>query len=214
MDGFPKPLREGQVVSPGTPRGKAPKRPLDFTSSVRQLRPFTERFTFFTIAPAYLWGRFSDAVLLDFLQTYPSAQFFYKKFDRQIFRGLTAPNGDRDWNYVLWAVETPYWEPLANHLDGAVMSDRFQSATYGFGIQELTIADPLFLDRVTLCPADVPTLLIYAVGVHSSRYLAAFVCGSHPVMDLPELQFYKPDSHDKLYAQALFRYGPLARAEV
>lgn len=214
MDGLPRPLREGQIISPELPRGKAPKRQLAFTSTVRHLRPFTERFVFFTIAPAYLWGRFSDAVLLDFLQVHGDAQFFYKKFERPIFRGLTAPNGDPDWNFVLWAMEQPYWPAFAEHLDGTVMSDRFTRMTYGFGIQELEIADPLFLDRTILCPADVPTLSIYGVGIRGSHYLAAFATGRHPVIDLPQLRFYEPDAHDKLYAQALFQHGPQARAEV
>ena len=188
---------------------RVPKRPLSFHSGVKALGPFQERFAFFTVAPLYLWGRLHDRVLADFVAHQGGAvDFFHKKFDRPIFSGLLAPNGDADWNHVLWAVERPHWQPLIQHLCTAVLTDAARNLVYRYGLQELEILDPLHVDRGILS-AVPPVLPIGAFGVLSNYFTAGFE-SERKIWDLPQMTFSEPDERCKLYARATCRQDPLA----
>jgi hypothetical protein len=190
-----------------------PMRALKFAPRVQSLTPFLERFAFFTPAPAYLWGSLHPRVLADFLaQQQGTVEFFHRKFERPLFRGLEAPNGDVAWNHVLWAVERPHWQPLVDHLCAAVLTDSPRQVVYRFGLQNLEIVDPLFLDRRVLCPAVLPSLAIGAFGVRSSAFTAAFQEGAANVLDLPRIVFLPPAEECRLYARVLFQHDPVQAA--
>lgn len=209
MDGIP---HDEQAEGYSSEKGLdyiLPKRRLQFGEGVSALQPFVQEFAFFTIAPAYLWGAFQDLVLWDYQNLRGrSVEFFHQKFHRPLFRGLELANGDVDWNHALWVVRRADWESFADHICATVLTDTPEQAVYRFGLQELEIADPLFVDRNVLCYTDIPLLAVSAVGVRSNRYTAGFVTGQHPPMDLPQLRFFPPDVQCKLYAQALFQADP------
>lgn len=178
-----------------------PKRPLQFGTGVKAVSPFQERYAFFTIAIPYVWGVFRDVILADFqAQAKRPVEFFFTKFPRPLFAGLETPNGNSDWNYVLWAMERECWPAFINHLCGAVSTDTPHRRVYRYGYQELEIVDPLG-DAGLLLPTT-PSLKIGAFGVRSNLYVAAFA--PRPPLALPRLMFYRADPECKLYAQALF----------
>ena len=188
------------------------KRPLKFADSVNNLQPFLTHFTFFTPAPAYLWGYFQDIILQDFqLQRGEVVEFYHARFKCPIFGGLETPDGDDAWNCVLWAIESRHWEAFANHVCGAVMNDEARKAVFRYAIQELTVADPLTIDKAGIITA-VPTMPVAAIGVRSNCGCAAFIGSWGNKMIPPSLQFFPPDQECVLYADLLYKLDDPSQA--
>jgi hypothetical protein len=215
MDVHALPSPDGSTHQYSLDRGSSyvPKKLMTFRERVKALALFQDRFSFFTIAPAYLWGGLRDCVLADFRASQAGVvDFYHMKFDHPVFAGLEAPNGDVAWNHVLWAVENSYWQPLVDHLCSAVLTDRPRQVVYRFGIQPLEIFDPLVNDRAIIVPAVPPFLAIGAFGVRSNAFTAAFVPAANPLVNLPQAGFYAADEQCTLYARALFKTGPVCAA--
>lgn len=191
---------------------RLPKRPLAFNGQLKYAAPFCERFAFFTPAILYLWGRFDEALLFHFLELQGCrVDLFHTRFTRPLFQGLEAPNGDADWNRVLWAVERPFWKPLEDHLLAAVCTDRREKMVFRYASQDLTVADPLFLDRCLLAPPRVPVMPITAFGVKCNRYTVALEPGDSS-FGLPRLAWHPPDRQCQAYAKTIFEKHDESRA--
>lgn len=203
MQGIPIPDGKDAVYQLGRER-LAPKRYLSFGEGVKSLAPFQQRFAFFTPAIAYLHGRFTDRVLLHYLETVGPVDLFHTKFDRPLFSGLSARDGDPDWNYVLWAVEQEHWPSLVDHLCAAVATDTPTRCVYRYPTQQVELFDPLVLSRQAVLPRMMPVVDVTVFGVQSNRGIAYLepVEPAH-LRPLP-LRFGPPDPECLRYAEALF----------
>lgn len=108
----------------------------------------TRDYAFFTLAPLYLA---SDALTkIDFFENYcqeinRDVTVRFTRFPRPIVCGCTTPDGDRQWEHGLFALERPLWPSFASYLRTIV----FGSLTAGgapvgiFG-QQICLARPVF----------------------------------------------------------------------
>jgi hypothetical protein len=168
------------------------------------LHPLQERFVFWTPAVQYLYGGLNDTILTDFQESINQEVIFYHhRFQLPLFRGLETPRSS-DWNYVLWAVERELWDPLVDHFCSATMVDRPWGIVCKYALQDLEVADPLYMQRAII-PNEVAILPVHAFGVKTNKWIAAFdVEAAHPVLDPPKLRFYDADEECKMYARAVF----------
>jgi hypothetical protein len=174
---------------------------LSFNAQVKALAPFAERFAFFTPAIPYLWGRFADALLFHFLELQGCrVDFFHTKFDRPLFQGMTAPDGDADWNYVLWAVERQHWQAFEDYVLAAVVADTPRKTVVRYGSQDLMLVDPLAASRQIV----VTTAFLCPVTVFGVRSNKATVAVKEVPGTLPQVVWHAPDKQCILYAGAIF----------
>jgi len=154
-----------------------------------------EQYRFFTPALLYLHGRLTDAHLLDFLRDVAgSCRLMFHKFDRPIFRGLQTPDGDKDWNHGLWAVEADAYPHLESFLLSLTLVDQRAKRVYRAGAQDVLVADPLHVDRRPALSAACPLLPIVAFGVNAShRRVSLYWDDKAPAASLPILRYNPPD---------------------
>lgn len=185
--------------------GFIPKHALT-TGASRSLLQMNEEYAFFTPALLYLLTNFRDDPLADFqVNMGEPVKFYYRKFSHPIFRGLNArSNGDPAWNFVLWAIERPFWRAFSDFMVSIVLSDTDAGQVYGVGEQELVVIDPLAMDRAFIYSNALPRLPVTAFGINGSNYRAAFRIGENPLLDPPSLVFYARDPTMQAYAKALF----------
>jgi len=167
-----------------------------------------DEYVFFTPASLYLHGYFCDAPLIDFVwEMGGDVRLYHRRFNRPIFRGLETRDGDKDWNHVLWAIKREFWANFNDFLISTVLS--FREATPPhlsmFAEQEVTILDPLAVDRTVLYRADLPMLVVSAFCVNGSLGRTSFVEGKSALMDPPQLAQWPADGEVLAYADALFR---------
>jgi hypothetical protein len=204
-----KPMEEGasRVGPVVDARGVLEKYELR-VGAAESLAALAGEYAFFTPALLYLHGQFRDAALVDFLYQWqvPEARFYYRRFDKPVFRGLEArSNGDRAWNHVLWAVLREHWQPLVDCLCGLTMADSGRGLVYQYGLQELAVLDPLAADKAALYRADLPQLEVGAFGINAGHFRAAFDPGPGPLLCSPRLQFHPPDEAAVVFAAAFFK---------
>ena len=202
MSDFTPPQAEGttSVRTQADSRGFIPKKRL-LTGSAKFLSEMCGEYQFFTPAPLYLYAGFHDAPLVDFMHSVgQDVVFYYLVFPNRVFDGLDAvSNGDRTWNYALWAIELPLWQRFSDFLVSTVLMDSAQKKVWGIGQQSLRIRDPL------AAPADfgggnAPTIEITAFGINGGDYRAAFrVSGA-----VPKLTKFPGDPAMVAYAKALY----------
>ena len=181
-----------------------PKRLLTFGDRVKQLSPYGDRFAFFTPAVLYLWGRFPDQILFHFLEHQGCrVDFFHMKFARPLFQGLTAPNGDADWNHVLWAIERPHWQAFEDHVLAAVLTDTPRGLVIRYGAQDLAITDPVANDQSLLISGEIPLCPITAFGVRSNLCQISLVSRAPGLV--PDVVWHGSDAQCNLYASVMFQ---------
>jgi len=205
MDGF-QPAQEG-LVSGDTvldANGVLQKYELRL-GKAKSLCELAADFVFFTPAVLYLKGRFIDAPLADFVYMMaPDCKFYFKKFGRPVFRGLTAPNGDVDWNFVLWAIPKHHWEAFSAWMVGITLTYADTKEVAGIGEQRFEVVDPLAADRASVWHSGLPHLPVAAFGINGSRFKAGFVLGENVLMDPPRLTMFSPEGDMKVFADALY----------
>jgi len=202
MDGVPT---DWSLRTVEIPRERVEKPEMRFSPAADRLFQFQDRFVFFTIAIPYLWGGFRERVLIDFIASQQQpVGFYHKKFDRPLFRGLNAPNGDTDWNHVLWATEIENWEAFEAHICSTVLSSREQQTVVKYPAQELVMLDPLFAERHPVLPSQLPVVTIQAFAAKTNTHTVAFENDRPAVLQPPAVYTYDPDEELLRYAHALF----------
>lgn len=187
------------------PAATVSKRRMVFGSSLRSLQGAQEEFFFFTPAPLYLWGRFGDHVLVDFLdQVGASSILYYALFDQPVFVGLESRRGDRAWNYALWATPVVYREALIQHFVASTQVDWGRREIFSVGFNSILINDPLYCDRMIIVSPSPPQLEIGVFGVRSNKFDAAIERQANEFQ--PKLRVYTPDEANVRYAEALFSH--------
>ena len=204
-----KPQPEG-VKFTGPPvdqRGRVKKYELK-TGQAKALLELQADYAFFTPAVLYLNG-FTDAPLIDFMfDMGEEVKFFYKKFRHPLFRGLEArSNGNPDWNFVLWAVELPFWQAVSDFLVSLTLKESDHKRVLGIGEQFFTILDPLAVDLCRFYHKGLTMLPVTAFGINGSDFREALVVGTDPLMEPPILRRFAGDPAMQVFASALYGGG-------
>src|SRR4051812_19370615 len=111
------------------------------------LAPFVVQYQFFTPALLYVYGRFNDRPIFDFAAQYAgSFRVYHRLFDHEIFRGMETPDGDPAWNRALWAIERSAWPAFEQWMLSITFSDAATRTVIRVGSQDVSAADPLFVD--------------------------------------------------------------------
>jgi len=181
-----------------------PKYRMDFGRGER-LAQFSG-YRFFTLAIPYLYGRFTDQPLADFLSSCGgNPHLMYYRFERRIFDGLDAPDGDSEWNYVLFGIEREMYQALEEFILSVVLVDHPARQVFRIGAQDVTILDPLWHDRH---PADMDkatAVEIVSFGLDATKWRLALQAASDWKSSRPALRSWPPDPTTLRYGEALFR---------
>jgi len=203
-DNMPAP-ESGKFVGPMVDaRGIIKKRrfPLGNAESLAVLQA---DWAFFTPAVLYLHGRFSDAYLIDYMfDLQEDVPLFFYKFQAPLFNGLHSSNGSKDWNHAVWAVPLEYWQSLLDFICSVSIANRDDQNLWRFGLQELTILDPVRVERASILTPDLPLVAVGAFGMYGSAGQAYFQQNLANPFIPPRLTFHKPDAQDKVFAKAYF----------
>jgi len=176
---------------------------------------FTDQVRFFTPALLYLHGRFTDEPLVQFCDEQDiDLQLMHRRFEQPIFQGLHTPDGDPDWNYVLWGVVDEHYERLENYMLSITLTDANSGWVSRVGAADLEIVDPLWLDRNRLITPTAPRIPAVAWGVDSTAGALSLEAPPGEVYELPRLKRHPPQPETLAFAEAL-RTGrnPLAARE-
>lgn len=157
------------VVSAGVSLGEpvVPKRLLP-VGRAKSLAELAGEFAFFTPAVLYLHAGMTDEPLGDFRhQCGQPVDVYHFRFPHQLFAGLTAPNGDREWNFALWAVPAPAWPAFRDFYLSIVMLDPVARTAAQVAYTDVEVADSLALaNGVWDRPPAVP---VAAFGIDGSE---------------------------------------------
>lgn len=170
----PAGLPNDEIVSLGTTSDlneKFKKYPLP-VGAAKSLYEMTDDFVFFTPALANLHGAFVDGHFVDLQKQMKEPLKIYKhKFYSPIFKNLTTPSGNSDWNHVLLAATKEQWPQLEDHICSITMLSVERKLVAKYGVQTFKIVDPLSLDLHTVVNNSV---LIKAIGIISNTSTIAF----------------------------------------
>lgn len=174
--------------------------------AAKSLSEMSAEYVFFTPAPLYLFGAFTDAPLIDFMHAVgQDVPIYFKSFRSPVFRGLDNPaTGDPGWNYGLWAVHREHWQALSDFLVSITLTYSEEGAVAGIGEHTLVIADPLAVDLNVVYTNRLPVLTVFAFGLNGSKFRAAIVPGTNHAIDPPRLRVYGAAAEMQIFAKALY----------
>lgn len=168
--------------------------------TAKSLTEMVRDFTFFTPAALYLFGGMTDEPLGDFRQQYGQpVDVFHFKFQHHLFRGLTTPCGDDDWNRVLWAVRAQFWPALRDfYLSIMLLSPQDKTASQ-VAYTEVDVVDSLALTNNII--SKTPTISVAAFGIDGTQAQMAFKPSADPLNKPPRLMRYPPSEAMKRMAE-------------
>lgn len=166
-------------------------------------------YVWYTPAPLYLWGRYSDVNLSDVVQQH-DIQIFWYRFDKPVFQGFTA-NGDPSWNHVLWAAKEDQWVKLVNAVLETVQFDIPKSRLYQYALQQLSLYDPLSLDTQKVLTAATPVVPVQVFAVLTNERQYAFDTRNPEVRVQPSVVSFPPSDLHVNAAKQLFARAHLTQ---
>lgn len=176
---------------------RVPKYQVKFENA-RQLSDI-QGYQWYTPAALYLWGRFSETNLGEIVSR-TDVKIFWYKFDKPVFQHFGP-----EWNHILWAASDEDWPKIVDGVLETVQFDIPQEALYQYGLQGLSILDPLHVDRERVVTTKTPEVPIKAFGVLSNKGQTAFVSTAKPVKGkLPGMSTSKPQPQHVKAAAMLF----------
>jgi len=146
-------------------------RPVEFAGNPPSLSVFPE-WVWYTPAPVFLWGGLND-VILSGLQQELDIEYYQGVFNTTIFSGFES-GGSAFWNHTLWAISRESWVPFKDALLGVTTVDVENHLMVKYGLQEVTIYDPIAIQNDTLISPKTPVITIYAFGVMTNKSTVAF----------------------------------------
>jgi hypothetical protein len=159
-------------------------------------------YVWYTPAPLYLWGRYSENNLSDMVQ-HRNVQILWYRFDKPVFQGFQL-NGDPAWNHILWAAKAEDWPKIVDGILETVQFDIPNSRLYQYAMQNLTVYDPLALDKQRVLTQNVPTTTIHAFAVLTNERQYAFDTRSSDIRVQPSVVSFKPSDLHVNAARKLF----------
>ncbi len=173
---------------------------IKFPSSATALSLFPQ-WTWYTVAPAALWGGLTDEILAA-IQQVTGLTYHQCVFDTPVFSGFKRGNNPH-WDHCLWAVPTDKWAVLQDEILKVTLVDTDSSTMVKYGLQELLIHDPLFADKKKHVSLESPKATVYSFGVMSNKTTIAFNPAAG-LRQLPSVFTLKPeDSIVELSEKAL-----------
>lgn len=174
--------------------------------SAKALSEMTDEYEFFTPAILYLYARFRDAPLADFVyMVHRDCKFYFHRFDRPVFAGLEAKsNKDPAWNFALWAVKREHWPLFCDWMVSLTFTYGDTKSVCAVGEQRLTVLDPLAVDRSAVWHTRMPRIGVTAFGVNGNKFRAGFAEARDPLRDRPTVLFDRPDPAMLVFADALY----------
>lgn len=146
-----------------TERFKKYPLPVGQASSISEMQA---DYHFFTPALLYFFGAITDLLWIDLQKTMTSElRLYHRKFYSPVVSGLMGPNGDTDWNHVLWAVTKSQWLDVVRWVTSVMLTD-YDTRLIAFGEQDLQIMDPLAADNAH---AVVPSITVSAFGIKTAE---------------------------------------------
>ena len=148
-------------------------------------------YVWYTPAPIYIWGRYSEVNLADMVQQFDIKIFWYK-FEKPVFSGFTV-NGDPSWNHVLWAAQEDQWKKLSDTILETVQFDVPGKKLYQYALQRLSIYDPLSVETQRLVTPATPTVEVKVFAVLSNERQYAFDVRKSDLKVTPQIVTFKPN---------------------
>ena len=187
-------------------RGPVPKHKMRFDTSIKSLHVLTEKFTFFTPAIAYIYGKLQENILWDFVSSQSEpVHLCFATFDKPVFQGLEI-NSDVFWNHALWAIDNKQWPTFLTHMCQAVLVDHDTKTVYRYGSHEFQIVDPLKYDNGLVTDMQTVTQIqVHSIGVASSKYSITLV--QDTPLAPPKLKRFPADTKSCQYAEVCFKKG-------
>lgn len=198
-----KPLVDGSSYQIDTTKeSRVAKYPVDFGKAT-SLNVFS-RYQFFTPAPLYLYAGLSDRTWAQMMQeAHRDIVLMFHRFKYSIFRGLNAPNGNDDWNKVLWAATKEDFETIETYLLSLTTVDQKNKRIIKVGAQDVLITDPLAVDNLKVVDPKQHPVTVVSFGVNGNTQCIAFEPESKPPV-LPRLKRFPPQQKIVNYAEKLF----------
>jgi hypothetical protein len=165
-------------------------RNVEFTGNPPSLSVFPG-WVWYTPAPACLWGGLGNDILSE-LQDELGLEYYRAIFDVPIFTGFEDKVGDA-WNRTLWAIAQPDWSKFKDGLLGVTNVDIGSRTMVKYGLQELTIYDPLVSAKSGVITPESPTVFIYVFGVMSNKVTIAFN-PAQSLVELPHVYTQRPEA--------------------
>ena len=159
-------------------------------------------YVWYTPAPIYIWGRYSEINLGDLVSQF-DVQVFWYKFDKPIFQGFTV-NGDPSWNHVLWAAREDQWKTIVDTILETVQFDVPNAKLYQYALQNLKIYDPLSVDTERLITPNTPVVDVKVFAVLSNDKQYAFDTRTEGLKTTPQIVTFKPSPLHVNAANKLF----------
>jgi hypothetical protein len=128
---------------------------------------------FFTPAILFLKIGMHNGPFADFqAEIGKDVPFYHHRFNSQIFKGLESPNGNQEWNHVLFALPSEHSDAFLRFMDSIVMMKENgsgnQPLTVRVGLQALQIEDPLMHDKAVILPPVIPSIDITVLGADTN----------------------------------------------
>ena len=158
---------------------------IKFKGNPESLKNFPQ-WVWYTVASPVLWGNLTESVL-SAVQQDTGLTYHRKVFDKPIFSGFGSA-----WDHTLWAVPQTEWPLLREELLSITQVDVEKKLLVKYGLQELSVYDPLAVDKFTVIPPDVPIFSIYAFGVMSNKKTIAFN-PAQKVVERPRVYTFKAE---------------------
>lgn len=184
-----------------------PKYRVEFSQT--KLLSSVRGYVWFTPAMLFLWGRFSEVNLSDIVQQQDLKLFWYR-FDKAIFQGFDS-GGNVSWNHTLWAVEEAKWPKFVDAVLETVQFDLENSLLYQYGLQSVSVPDPLAMDIQRVWNAQIPSISLHGFAVLSNIRQYAFERRSGTAVDLPRIASFPPSPVHVTAATKLFSIKGLTR---
>lgn len=184
-----------------------PKYKIQF-SGVKRLSNL-KQYVWYTPAPIYLWGRYTDINLSDIMAEY-DLKIYWHKFNKPIFKGLEI-NQDATWNHTLWAADLDTWKRLVDGILESVQFDITAKKLYNYALQDLVIMDPLQIDQAGIATSQIDRLTIHAFCPVTNKNQIAFSPNRKSFMELPHICSVKPTNRSLYLATRLFENPKLTQ---
>lgn len=210
MDRRPKDQALRYLGPPTTRRGVVKKQPL-VLGAAKSLADLKD-YRFFNPAVPYLLGGFREVYWCEWmLELGHDVPLYFHRFEQQVFEGLESRTGDTGWNFGLMAVREEHWELLVDFFCELTVTMRTTQSAVRYGLQELTILDPIAMDRRKVFVGEQTLATIGAFGLYGNKAVAYF---DNPPLSRPRLTFREAEPSMVRFAKAYFKErNPLNAAD-
>jgi hypothetical protein len=168
------------------------------------LHRFTDQVQFFSPALLYLYGRFTDEPFVQFMAEQGEIKLMHHHFKQPIFLGFEAGDGDKAWNHVLWGVLKEHYEALENYILSVVLTSVEERWMARVGAQDVTILDPLQIDKQKIINLEVPTIPIVVWGLDTNHLALSVETENGDPFLRPKIRTHEPQPETVAEANAMY----------